>query len=317
MAKTRIFFITDVHGSNRCFRKFLNAAKFYSSNCLILGGDITGKMLVPIIEKSDGTYSCHFEGNDMVLKGKGELEELMKKAGDSGSYSKVVSPQEFEELSADPKKVTLLFDSLMLERAKEWMALAEERLGGTSVSCYISPGNDDILEMDSVLNSSRYVVNPEEKVVRIDSDHEMITLGTTNHTPWHSPREVDESELTKKIDAMAGKVQNMKNAIFNIHVPPINTTIDQAPKVDETLKIVTQAGQVQMISAGSIACRASIERYQPMLGVHGHIHESRGIVNIGRTMCANPGSEYGQGVLRGFLADLDGGKIKSHLLTSG
>jgi Icc-related predicted phosphoesterase len=317
VAVSRIYFITDVHGSTRCFRKFLNAAKFYSANILILGGDITGKVMVPIVERSDGSYECTYQGEDMVLKSKKEVDELAAKAAEYGSYCRVMSRAEFDELSSDRSKVTALFNQLMVDRVKDWVGLAEQRLGKTEVRCFISPGNDDVLQIDSVLSSSSYVVNPEEKVVSIDDRHEMITLGTTNHTPWHSPREVDEEELQKKIEGMAAEVKSMKTAIFNIHVPPINTLIDQAPQVDETLRVVLKSGQVQMISAGSSACRASIEKYQPMLGIHGHIHESRGIVKIGKTMCANPGSEYGEGILRGFLADLDGEKIKSYLLTSG
>ena len=205
----------------------------------------------------------------------------------------------------------------MVERVREWVALAEERLGKTSVKCYISPGNDDVFEVDPALSSSKYVVNPKERVVEIDGEHEMITLGTTNHTPWNSPREVDEDVLAKKISGMADQVRNMKSAVFNIHVPPIDTPIDKAPRIDENLKIVVKAGNVEMISAGSTACRAAIAKYQPMLGLHGHIHESRGIVKLGRTMCANPGSEYAEGILRGFLTDLEGDRIKTHLLTSG
>ena len=128
---------------------------------------------------------------------------------------------------------------------------------------------------------------------------------------------MDEDVLAKKISDMADKVRNMKSAVFNIHVPPIDTPIDKAPRIDENLRIVVKAGNVEMISAGSTACRAAIMKYQPLLGLHGHIHESRGIVKLGRTMCANPGSEYTEGILRGFLADLDGDKVKSYLLTSG
>jgi Icc-related predicted phosphoesterase len=317
MAVSRIYFITDVHGSTRCFKKFLNAANFYKADILILGGDITGKVVVPIVEQSDGSYNCNFQGDELHLKSRKDVDELMAKASDSGSYCKVMGEKEFEELSTNPSKVTELFNQLMVERVKGWVSLAEERLGKTKVKCFISPGNDDILGIDPILSSSSYVVNPEERVVNIDGHHEMITLGTTNHTPWHSPREVDEDVLQKKIEGMAGGVKNMASAIFNIHVPPINTLLDQAPQVDESLRVVVKSGQVQIISAGSSACRAAIEKYKPMLGLHGHIHESRGIAKLGKTMCANPGSEYGEGILRGFLADLDGGRIKSYLLTSG
>ena len=317
MGSSRIYFITDVHGSNRCFKKFLNAAKFYKANVLILGGDITGKVLIPIIEQPDGSFRCNYQGAELTLKNREEVDEFRGKAADSGSYTHVLSRSEFEELGANRDKVSALFKRLMIERLREWIDLAEERLGKTSVKCLISPGNDDIMEVDETLNSSSYVVNPEGRVVNIDDGHEMITLGYTNHTPWKSPREVDEDILAEKIGAMAGQVSSMRSAIFNIHVPPIDTPIDQAPRVDETLKIVVKAGNVQMISAGSSACKAAIEKYQPMIGLHGHIHESRGLVKIGRTLCANPGSEYGEGILRGFLADLDGERVKSYLLTSG
>jgi len=272
--------------------------------------------MTPIVE-IDGKFSCTYQGSGLVMSNRDEVEALRKKAAESGTYTHLVSPSEFKELEANPGKVKDLFKQLMVERVREWVSLAEERLGKTSVRCFISPGNDDILEIDAALSSSTYVVNPEERVVEVDGEHEMITLGTTNHTPWNSPREVGEDVLAKKISDMADHVRNVKSSIFNIHVPPIDTPIDKAPRVDEKLKIVVKAGNVEMVSAGSTACRAAITKYQPMLGLHGHIHESRGIVKLGRTMCANPGSEYTEGILRGFLADLEGDEMKSYLLTSG
>jgi uncharacterized protein len=315
--KTRLFFITDVHGSNRCFRKFLNAAKFYKANVLVLGGDITGKVMVPFLDHGDGRYSATYIGNPVEVKGQEALKVEMDQISDTGAYPFVAEAQRIEELRNDPGARDRRFTELIVQRAGEWMRLAETRLGGSDARCYVSPGNDDIFEIDQVLGSSSYVMNPEEKVVSIDGEHEMITLGYTNHTPWHSPREVDESVLAEKIGALASEVKDMKKAIFNLHVPPIGTTIDQAPKVSEELKYVSKVGQVEMTDAGSTSVRSAIERHQPMLGMHGHIHESRGVINIGRTLCANPGSEYGEGVLRGFLADIEGGRVKSYLLTSG
>jgi Icc-related predicted phosphoesterase len=316
-SKTRLYFVTDVHGSDRCFRKFLNAGKFYKANVLVLGGDITGKMIVPIIDQGNGTYKCNYTGSEMTIKSKEEAEALAKTIRDSGYYPYFCEPKEVEEMNANKELVDKLFKRLMVEGVQGWMRLAEERLKGTGISCYISPGNDDIFEIDEVLSSSSYVINPEEKVVDIDGDHEMITLGYTNHTPWNSPREVDEEVLERKIEAMASKLKDPKTAIWNIHVPPIDTPIDQAPKLDPTLKPVISGGHMVMISAGSVATRKSIEKYQPLIGIHGHIHESKGIVKIGRTMCFNPGSEYGEGILRGLLCDLEGDKIKSYMLTSG
>jgi Icc-related predicted phosphoesterase len=317
LASSRVFFITDVHGSTRCFKKFLNSAKFYNANVLVLGGDITGKLLVPIIRQEDGTFRCNFEGNELSLKNKGEVDGIVARANDSGYYTQIMTKKEYEETAADPKNVKAAFVKAMVDRVGEWVRLAEDRLANTGVSCYISPGNDDIFDIDPILSSSNYVINPEGRVVAIDPDHEMITLGYTNHTPWNSPREVDEDELGRMIEGMAANIKNMGSAIFNIHVPPVDTVIDKAPMVDSNLKVVVKGNQVQMVSAGSSAVRKAIEIHQPLLGIHGHIHESKGIVKIGRTLCANPGSEYGEGILRGFLAQLEGDRIKSYLLTSG
>jgi uncharacterized protein len=317
MSKTKFFFITDVHGSDRVFRKFVNAGKFYKANVLILGGDITGKMIVPFIKQNDGSYRCKYSGQSMIMKSSEEIEKNRKDIRDSGFYPYLTDEKEFDELDSSPESVKQLFTKLMVQSVKDWLSLAEERLKGTGIKVFISPGNDDVLEIDNALDSSSFVINPEGKVVYIDDEHEMITLGYTNHTPWHSPREVDEDVLQSKIESMANQVKQMEKCIFNIHVPPIETSIDQARKLDANLKPMTSAGQMLMTSAGSVATRNGIEKYQPLLGVHGHIHESKGMVRIGRTLCFNPGSEYTEGVMRGLLCDVEGAKIKSYLLTSG
>jgi Icc-related predicted phosphoesterase len=317
MERSKLFFVTDIHGSDVCFRKFVNAGKFYDVDILILGGDITGKLIVPIIERSDGTYECAFLGKQVELKTRAEVEAQVKTIRDSGAYPYETNTEGFEKLSADPKMVKELFVNVTKEGLTRWLAMAEERLKGTGIQCYISPGNDDSFEIDDVINSSSYVVNPEEKVVEIGGGHEMMTLGFTNHTPWNSPREVDEDALDQKIEGMASQIKDMRKAVFNLHVPPINMIIDQAPKLDKDLKPVITAGHMEMISAGSTAVRKAIEKHQPLIGLHGHIHESRGLAKIGRTLCLNPGSEYNSGILRGALCELVEDKVKSRILISG
>lgn len=309
--------MTDVHGSDRCFKKFVNAGKFYKANVLILGGDITGKMIVPIIRQENGTWKSNGFGEEIVIKSSQEFEDTIKMIRDAGAYPYETDRKEFEELQAKPEAVQKLFTKLMVEGVRRWMDLAEERLKGTGIRCFVSPGNDDVFEIDESLNAAKYVINPEEKVMDIDGEHEMITLGYANRTPWNSPREVDEDVLSQKIEFMASQVKDMSKCIFNLHVPPINTPIDQAPKLDENFKPVIKGGHIEMISAGSSATRKSIEQHKPLIGMHGHIHESKGVVKVGNTPCFNPGSEYSSGILRGLLCQLDGSKIKSHMLTSG
>jgi len=311
--------VTDVHGSGRCFRKFLNAGKFYKANAVMLAGDITGKMIVivTIVKQPDGTYLSSYAGSDIRCKSEAEVQDLEKSIRDSGYYPYRTEPNEMVLLEADKSKVNELFTKLMVDTVVRWVQMAEERLRDTGIKCFISAGNDDRWEVDDALNKSTTIINPEEKVVDLDQHHEMITLGLTNHTPWNSLREFEEAELAERIDKMAAGVKNMESCIFNLHCPPYGTVIDPAPKLDETLKPVLSGGQMVMAPAGSTAVRDAIKKYQPLAGFHGHIHESKGVASIGRTKCFNPGSEYGEGVLRGLLVDLTGKGIKSYLFTSG
>jgi Icc-related predicted phosphoesterase len=318
MANTRIFFTSDVHGSEVCFLKFLNAAKFYQADVLILGGDITGKMIVPIVHQPDGTAVADFLGTQQTMKTPAEVQALEKNIRNSGYYPYKSTPEEVEKLQADKQLVNELFSKVMAQGVKRWVGIAEERLKGSKVKCYISPGNDDRFEIDPMLRESSVVIYPEEKVVSIDDHHEMISSGWANITPWNSPREVPEEELIKKFGPMVDQVQNMENAIFNLHVPPFNTPLDLAPELDATLKpVVKGGGGISMIHVGSTTVRQLIEQHKPLLGIHGHIHESRGFVKIGRTLCINPGSEYGEGILRGAVINLDQKSVKSYILTQG
>jgi hypothetical protein len=314
---TRIFFVTDVHGSERCFKKFLNAGKFYKANAVMLAGDITGKMIVPIVNQPNGTWLSSYAGSEIHCKSETEVEQLEKSIRDSGFYPYRTETGEMSSLEADKNKVNELFTRLMVDTVERWVQTAEERLGDSGIKCYISPGNDDRWEIDCALNKSSVIINPEEKVVEIDRHHEMVTLGFTNHTPWKTPREFDEEVLAERIEKMAAGVNSMQNCIFNLHCPPYGTLIDPAPKLDDTLKPMVSGGQVVMTPAGSTAVRDAIKKHQPLAGLHGHIHESKGVASIGRTKCFNPGSEYGEGILRGLLLDVTEKGIKSYLFTSG
>ena len=314
---TVVFFTTDVHGSERCFMKFVNAAGFYNADVLILGGDVTGKMIIPIIEQNDGCCISEFAGESKITRTKEECDALVKNIRFSGYYPFLTTQPEMDELNADPKKVDALFTRLMGETMERWLKIAEERLKRNGVKVLITPGNDDRFIIDEILNKSTYVQNPEGKVVQIDENHEMISMGWSNPTPWNSPRETSEEDLEKKIEAMAATVQNMRNCIFNMHCPPIDTPLDSAPKITKDLKVRTSGGQSEMISAGSKAVRKTIMKYQPLLGLHGHIHESMGACNLGRTLCVNPGSEYGEGIVRGVLINLTEKGFKNYLFTHG
>lgn len=315
MSQLKIYFCADVHGSEIVFSKFLNAGKFYKTDIMMLSGDITGKMVIPIIRQGDGSYRSEFMGKKYNLKNESEVRKLEEGVGNSGYYSYLTSEEELKELGDNKAKAQEIFSRLMTERLRKWIRLAEERLRGMNVKCYVMPGNDDELIVDQILEESTVVLNPEGKILEI-AGYEMISTGFGNITPWHCPRDIPEEQLGKKIEEMTSQVKDMKKAIFNFHVPPYGSQLDTAPEIDADLKPVVYRGEMKMIPVGSKAVRSAIERHQPLLGLHGHIHESRGTFNIGRTLCINPGSEYSEGILRGAFVGLRN-ESADYLLTSG
>jgi len=295
--------------------KFLNAADFYNVKTLVLGGDLTAKGFIAFIRQADGTYFTSFRGLEFRVKEGKELEEVEKKIRWTGLYTYRTTPEEFDELQASPAKSTALTLELAKESVQKWIKIADEKLEGKNIKLYLTGGNDDEFVIDDILKESKNVTYAEGQVVKLDENHEMISTGYGNITPWNCPRDVSEEELGGKIEAMASKVQDMRGCIFNIHVPPFDSRLDDAPELDKDLRI-TYAG-TKMIPVGSTAVRQSIEKHQPLLGLHGHIHESKGSCKIGRTLCLNPGSVYTDGILQGVVVEIDSKGVKTFTPTSG
>jgi uncharacterized protein len=313
----KIFFATDIHGSDRCFRKFINAGRFYGADVLLMGGDITGKMLVPIVEGAGGRFTSRLYGRDRVVTAE-ELPALRKQIADAGFYAYETTPDEIAAFSENPGLVEETFRKHMHLTLAQWISLAEERLDGTGITCLLAPGNDDPLFVDDLLGSSDMLVNPEGQLVELPGGFTMISVGYSNPTPWRSPRELPEEQLAARINAEAAKVPDMSRAIFNLHVPPKDTPIDQAMALDEQFRPVLKSGSPVITGVGSVAVREAIRTCQPMLGLHGHIHESRGEARIGRSKSINPGSEYSEGVLRGALITVSAKKgLRGYQLVAG
>ncbi|MBX8632627.1 MAG: metallophosphoesterase [Thermoplasmata archaeon] len=285
---------------------------------LVLGGDITGKLLVPIVKQDDGSYSSEFHGTQVRISSETERSEFEKKVKFSGYYPVLMEKAEYERALTDGSYRESVFEETMLDSIKGWLKLADERLKGTKVKLYITAGNDDLLSMDEILrnHNSENVEYAEGEIASFDG-FEMLSMGDVNPTPWHTPREYPEEELERRLEALASKLTDPSKSIFNVHVPPIGVGLDVCPELDANLTPVTRGGEIVMKAAGSVAVKRAIEKFEPLLGLHGHIHESPGIARIGRTVCINPGSEYGQGVLRGALVSFDKGKLKHYSLTRG
>jgi len=312
---TTIFFATDVHGSEICWKKFINAGKFYNADVIVLGGDMTGKAIVPIVKQGDNRYVATLLEQEHLLEGEEKLQEMIKAVKSRGYYPYVTDPDEIKELEKNPEKIDQLFSEEVLNTAKAWMEYADEKLEGTDIRCYVAPGNDDMFALDDIIRESKHVHLAEGEVIQLDEHHEMVSSGWSNITPWHTYREEEEPALKERLESIIQKLKNPTNAVFNFHVPAYNCNLDEAPELTKDLK-PTLGGRA-LIPVGSKAVRELIEKYQPLLALFGHIHEGKGTCRIGRTLCINPGSMYEQGRLLGAVINLNNGKIASYILTTG
>lgn len=303
--RTRVFFATDVHGSERCFRKWLNAAAAYEADVLILGGDLTGKMLVPLVADGAGGHRGELHGDPVHARDDAELEELAKRIRMMGRYPIVLTVEEKAEMDADPAALDARFDDAMEDGLRAWVDLADERLADADVAVFTMLGNDDAPKLADVLRGAERSIYAEDGIVELPGGFEMASFGYSTPTPWHTPRELEEEEMATRLDEVIGRLSDPKHAVFNLHCPPAGTHLDQAAKLDDELRPVVDASGLVMTSVGSTAVREAIERHQPLLGLHGHVHESPGSERLGTTVCVNPGSEYGDGVLRGAIVDLE------------
>jgi Icc-related predicted phosphoesterase len=311
----KIFFATDIHGSEVCWRKFLNSAAFYKADMVVLGGDVTGKVMVPIIDQG-GRWKVTVRGQEYTLETAEELDNIKKQIRNAGSYPAVVSPDELKHLSQEEGAVDRRFTVEMTQSLDRWLDMADGKLRGGEIPCILNGGNDDIWEIDDIIEQSPCVSFAEGKLLDLDG-FSLVSMGWTNPTPWDTFREAPEDELAAKIEAVATQVPDMGRTIFNFHAPPYGTGLDEAPALDSTLRPIH--GGAVMKPVGSKAVRDAIMQHQPMLSVHGHIHESRAVKKMGRTLAINPGSVYGDGVLQGAVIDLNAkkGKVQRYLLVNG
>ena len=320
MAKhLRCYMCSDLHAANRTYRKLLNAIKMnaYEAHVVLIAGDLTGKAIVPIIKQGNGRYTASFLDQDYVVETADELQKLEGNISDIGYYPHVTDQDEVNAMRDDVHLMNALFRRKMVERVGEWVALAEERIGKSDVQFYMMPGNDDDFGVDEMITRSSYVVNPVGKTIALNEFHEMISFDYANPTPWHTPREWSEEEYYEHVKARASGLRDVKNALFMIHVPPYDSGLDTAPELDKTMRPRVTMGDVLRVPVGSTGVRKVIQELQPLVSVHGHVHESGGQSKIGRTTCFNAGSEANQGILRGFVFDLGKDKLERAFRVQG
>jgi len=311
MAFTRYLFASDLHASDLAFRKFISVALQYKVNVAVTD-ELTGKFIIPALKQKDGSVQFQFRDETVTAKTNAEREAEEKKAGNVGNYFFYCTPEEYEELKTKTGALDEIFKQAASERLRKWTALAEEKLKGKIDALLMMPGNDDESYIDDILNESKFVTNLDGKVTKL-LGNEVFASGLANMTPWKCPRDVEEDVLEKQLEGMCSKVTDWKHAIMITHCPPYDTKIDHAPKLDAKFNVVYSGGAPVMIPVGSTSVRKVIEKYQPLLGLHGHLHEGKGIDHIGRTTIVNSGSEYYKGLLSAALVNLEDDKVKGYM----
>jgi uncharacterized protein len=310
----RLFYASDIHGSDLLWRKFLGASKFYDADASVMGGDLLGKAIIPIERTGDGAYRAEFLGAERRVREGRELDELVDSIRFNGFYPWIATGEEIARHAADQDA---LFDQVAREEIRRWVGLAETRSAANgSPELFVMAGNDDPWFVDEILEGSRGLVFCDDRIVRL-GPHELLSSSYANPTPWNSPRELDEDALYGRLKKLADQLECPRRAVFNLHVPPYDSRLDHAADLKDDLTPRTSGGQPVMKPVGSTAVRQLIEEVQPLLALHGHIHESKGETHIGRTLALNSGSEYNTGRLHGVVVTLADDRVIGHRFVVG
>lgn len=321
MADLTIFYVADIHGSDLCFRKWLNAAGFYGADVLVIGGDLTGKVLLPIYPAGGHNEAWTATWKDRVhrLETSSEVAELIRLARNDGAYGFVTTADEMAEIGASIERERAVFGRLKVEALEAWLALADERLADRRTRAFLMAGNDDPPEIDALLAEARSLVDVQGAATELAPGIWMASRGESTPTPWHTPRELPDPALGELVrDAVSG-LPTGGTTIWNLHMPPYDTGVDRAPRLNDSLHVQYDgSGEPIMVPVGSQAIRDLIAEGEPTIALHGHIHEGRGRYRIGRTVGFNPGSQYQDGVLQGMLLRVSARKgLRDFAFTAG
>lgn len=313
--RKRILFATDFHGSEYTFAKLIKVLDLWSPDVLILGGDVAGKGLLPVLVDGDRARMRWMgEEHDVPLA---EIEQYEDRANQLGFYPYRADAAGLARLKEDEDFKDRVFEDLMMERWSEWLERLEARCAELEIPAYVIAGNDDPWALDELNEVERqWVKGADGKVLPLLDQWSLLSIGLANETPWQCPRDVSEERLTEELEALAEQVDDFRTVIANIHVPPYGSSLDIAPELDTSV-VPPRPITGSTVPVGSTASRDFLEKYQPLLSLHGHIHESPGKADIGQTYALNPGSEFAEGILRAVLVTVEPGRVVGHQFVSG
>lgn len=299
----KILFVTDIHGSKLMWDKAIIAATQENIDLLIIAGDLVGKQVTTIVESDKISYFAIINSNTELINAE-ELESLKNKNELYGSYTIVLTKEEYEILQKDKELALRIYSETLCERIDNWLTSFNQKKNSYPFTLLISPGNDDPFNINNVLikYNSINILAGIDNVVNINN-YSIVNFSRVNKTPWKTPREMSEQKIYEKLKFLLKDCQRDK-LIFNFHCPPYESQIDKAPMLDGDLKLNVNSGAIKLNHIGSISIKNIIEEYQPIISFHGHVHESAGVDRIKNTIMFNPGSEYAQGIMKGYIVKI-------------
>jgi uncharacterized protein len=302
----RIFFASDFHGSDICFKKFLNARSFYDADVLLLGGDLCAKSVAFINQREDG-WEVILQNRVVHFSNNSDFENFKARILNAGFLIRT-DIDASESQSGFPN-----FDAQIRSRLQEWAVLAERTVPCKPI--YFVPGNDDPLYLDDIFGPP--FINVHAKHLMLDAQTAIIGLGGSTFTPWNTEREYSESQLESFLTEAYNPELASSGLIFLSHCPPYGCGLDLAPALRDDLSYDLHLGAPHLVPVGSHAVRSAIAKFRPSLGLFGHIHEGRGFTKLDGTLCINPGSAFWTGRLNGCIVDIINGKVANFQLTEG
>jgi uncharacterized protein len=238
------FFVSDLHGKENRYEKLFSQVEKRVPRALFLGGDLLPASVLqqPGVPGKDPGFL-----RDFLLPG---FRKLKAKLGDA-------YPEVFLILgNDDPRSSEPFFLEHQAEGLWRYMHDKSFEMDGWTVYGYsYVPPTPFMLKDWERYDVSRYAdpgcIHPTEGFRTVDPDGDV------------------EFETIRKDLARIGGENNLTKSIFLFHSPPYKTDLDRAG-LDGVMVDHVPAD----VHVGSIAIREFIEAQQPLLTLHGHIHES-------------------------------------------
>lgn len=256
-----VFFVSDLHGRISRYEKLFETVLREKPEAVLIGGD-----LLP--HGWYGHEALDFSHRDFIN------EFLVKKLLALRAELGAAYPRIFLILGNDDARIE---EAAILDAAArgvwEYAHLRSVRFRGYTIYgyAYVPPTPFRLKDWERY-DVSRYTdpgaVSPEE--------------GWRTYPV--SEQEIKYATIKDDLDRI-GRNQEASRSIFLFHSPPYQTRLDLSARAGQMID------QVPLDSfLGSIAIRRFIETRQPLLTLHGHVHESARLTGswrdrIGRTYC--------------------------------